>query len=67
MTFTYPISIEHYIINQWSGVNLNHLNWEEEKVPYGFQSQRSFCAMVHLGKDDAVWGKQSAFSAHRFQ
>ncbi len=30
-------SIEHYIISQLSGVNLNHINWEEEKIRYGVQ------------------------------
>ncbi len=37
MTFNELNSVEHYNISQLSGVNLNHINWAEEKVPYGFQ------------------------------
>lgn len=37
MSFNELNSVEHYIIHNLSGVNLNHQNWEEEKVPYGFQ------------------------------
>ncbi len=37
MTFNELNSVENYIIAQLSGVNLNQINWEEEKIPYGFQ------------------------------
>ena len=32
MSFTEFNSVEHYIIHQLSGINLNHLNWAEEKA-----------------------------------
>lgn len=37
MGFNELNSVEHYIIHQLRGVNLNHLHWQEEKIPYGFQ------------------------------
>lgn len=37
MSFTELNSVEHYIIHQLSGVNLNEANWQEDSMPYGFQ------------------------------
>jgi type I restriction enzyme R subunit len=37
MSFNELNSVEYYIVHQLSGVNLNHKNWQEEKIPYGFQ------------------------------
>ncbi|GHB83874.1 type I restriction endonuclease subunit R [Persicitalea jodogahamensis] len=37
MPFNELNTVEHYIIQQLSGVNLNHANWAEEKGTYGLQ------------------------------
>ncbi|WP_018477018.1 type I restriction endonuclease subunit R [Pontibacter roseus] len=37
MSFNELNSVEHYIVQQLSGINLNHRNWADEQVPYGFQ------------------------------
>lgn len=37
MPFNELNTVEHYIIQQLSGVNLNHANWAEEKGKYGLQ------------------------------
>ena len=37
MSFNELNSVEHYIVQQLSGVNLNHPNLADEQMPYGFQ------------------------------
>jgi len=37
MSFNELNSVENYIIHQLSGVNLNRDQWQDEKIPYGFE------------------------------
>jgi type I restriction enzyme, R subunit len=46
MSFNESNSVENYIVQKLSGVNLNHTNWAEEGAPYGFQWQYKAAATL---------------------
>jgi type I restriction enzyme R subunit len=54
MSFNELNSVEHYIVQQLSGVNLNHRNWADEQVPYGFQWAYKSAAAIARGVNDVL-------------
>ena len=47
-------SVEHYIVQQLSGINLNHRNWADEQVPYGFQWQYKPASAIARGVNEVL-------------
>jgi type I restriction enzyme R subunit len=54
MSFNELNSVEHYIVHQLSGVNLNHSNWAEEKATYGFQWQYKPASSLVRGLNEVL-------------
>lgn len=54
MGFNELNSVEHYIIHQLSGVNLNHPHWQEEKTPYGFQWSYKSADKLKRGVNEVI-------------
>lgn len=54
MGFNELNSVEHYIIHQLSGVNLNHRHWQEEKVPYGLKWQYKSPDTLKRGVNEVI-------------
>jgi type I restriction enzyme R subunit len=54
MGFNELNSVENYIIHQLSGVNLNHNNWQEEKVPYGFEWKYKSADQLKRGVNEVI-------------
>jgi type I restriction enzyme R subunit len=54
MGFNELNSVEHYIIHQLSGVNLNSTHWQEEKTPYGFQWSYKSADKLKRGVNEVI-------------
>lgn len=54
MGFNELNSVEHYIIHQVSGVNLNSTHWQEEKTPYGFQWSYKSADQLKRGVNEVI-------------
>lgn len=54
MGFNELNSVEYFIVQQLSGVNLNHSNWAEEQVPYGFQWQYRPASAIMRGVNEVL-------------
>lgn len=54
MSFNELNSVEHYIVQQLSGINLNHRNWADEQVPYGFQWQYKPASAIARGVNEVL-------------
>lgn len=54
MSFNELNSVEYYIVQQLSGTNLNHTNWAEEQVPYGFQWQYKPASAIARGVNEVL-------------
>jgi type I restriction enzyme, R subunit len=54
MGFNELNSVEHYIIHQLSGVNLNHSHWQEEKIPYGVQWRYKSADTLKRGVNEVI-------------
>ncbi|MCC9138711.1 type I restriction endonuclease subunit R [Pontibacter silvestris] len=54
MSFNELNSVEHYIVQQLSGVNLNHTNWADEQVSYGFQWQYKPASAIARGVNEVL-------------
>lgn len=54
MSFNEANSVENYIVQKLSGVNLNHTNWADEGAPYGFQWQYKFPTDLERGTNEVL-------------
>ena len=54
MSFNELNSVEHYIVKQISGVNLNHAHWAEDQMPYGFHWQYKPSAAIARGVNEVL-------------
>jgi len=58
MSFNELNSVENFIIQQLSGVNLNQQNWQEQKAPYGFMWTYKPAAELERGVQEVMVEKE---------
>jgi type I restriction enzyme, R subunit len=54
MSFNELNSVEYYIVQQLSGVNLNHRNWEEQQDQYSFRWQYKPASAIARGVNEVL-------------